>query len=148
MKLSKKLEPIAELLNSNILQELPLELFGIGPSDLLELLSEAAAKISSFINTIIEISRSHGMNVEQFYFSALRSYQEMHDNYFEDIEQAAEGFLNKLNLAAGERLDASRLKTLLEEEFGFTIKWFNQISRPNWLVCGRLCCRVSLMCCW
>ncbi|MBD0255410.1 MAG: helix-turn-helix transcriptional regulator, partial [Cytophagales bacterium] len=92
MKLGKKLEPITELLNSNILQELPLELFGIDLSNLLELLSDAPAKVSSFIHTIIEISRSYGMNVEQFYFSALRSYQELHDNYFPDIEAAADGF--------------------------------------------------------
>ncbi len=73
-------------------------MFGLEASDLLQLLSDAPAKVSSFINTIIEISRSYGMNVEQFYFSALRSYQEMHDSYFEDLEGAAAAFLKNIPL--------------------------------------------------
>ena len=92
LKLSKQLEPIAELLNSNILNELPLEIFGVEPSHFIELMSEAPAKISAFISTIIEISRNYDMRVEQFYFSVLRSYQEMYDNYFEDLEEAAQQF--------------------------------------------------------
>jgi hypothetical protein len=129
MKLGKKLEPITELLNSNILQELPLELFGIDLSNLLELLSDAPAKVSSFIHTIIEISRSYGMNVEQFYFSALRSYQELHDNYFPEIETAADAFLAKR--PAGEALDGERLLAMLEGEFGYRVSWFNDADRPD-----------------
>lgn len=131
MRLSKKLEPIGELLNSNILQELPLELFGLEATDLLQLLSDAPAKVSSFINTIIEISRSHGMNVEQFYFSALRSYQEMHDSYFEDIELAAEGFLSKQNLQPGERLDEFRLRSILTQECEYTFEPFSDTGKPE-----------------
>jgi transcriptional regulator with XRE-family HTH domain len=87
LKLNKKLEPISELLRSNFLTELPFEIFGISPADLLELLSDAPTKLSAFISTIIEIGRSYNMSVEQFYFAVLRSYQEMHDNYFPDIEE-------------------------------------------------------------
>jgi len=127
-KLSKKLEPIAELLNSNILQELPLELFGLEAADLLELLSSAPSRVSAFISTIIEISRSHGMNVEQFYFSALRSYQEMHDNYFEDIEAVAAGFLARHPDA---RIDTDWLLRTLETAYGYQIEWFAEAERPS-----------------
>lgn len=128
MRLNKKLEPIAELLNSNILQELPLDLFGIDAADLLELLSAAPARVSAFISTIIEISRSHGMNVEQFYFSALRSYQEMHDNYFADIEEEADAFLKTHPLHP---LTDDRLKNLLETEFSYRIEEFDETERPD-----------------
>lgn len=66
LKLNKKLEPISELLRSNFLTELPFEIFGISPADLLELLSDAPTKLSAFISTIIEIGRSYNMSVEQF----------------------------------------------------------------------------------
>ncbi|RIV23867.1 XRE family transcriptional regulator [Fibrisoma montanum] len=133
VKLSKQLEPIAELLNSNILSELPLNLFGIEPADLLDILSQAPSRVSAFISTIIEISRNYGMNVEQFYFSALRSYQELHNNYFEDIETVAADFIR--NHAGNEPLteppfDEGRLRRILEEEFSYRIDEFSEVDYP------------------
>ena len=94
LKLSKRLEePITQLSTSNVLSELPLDLFGIDRSTLLEMLSDAPTKVSAFIGTLIEIARNYNMSVEQFYLSALRTYQEMNDNSFEEIEQAAEAYL-------------------------------------------------------
>ncbi|WP_266366811.1 helix-turn-helix domain-containing protein [Tellurirhabdus rosea] len=130
MKLSKKLEPIAELLNSNILQEMPLDLFGLDAADLLELLSAAPSRVSAFISTIIEISRTHGMNVEQFYFSALRSYQELHDNYFEEIETVADHFLSENTLSKEMALAAGQLTDLLSHRFGYRIEPFEERERP------------------
>ncbi len=89
LKLDKKLAPLSGLLQSNILSELPLEIFGLEPRNLLELISDAPDKLNAFISTLIEISRHYNMKVESFYFSALRSYQQMYDNYFGDLEEAA-----------------------------------------------------------
>lgn len=86
LKLDRKLAPLADLLKSNILSELPLEIFGLEPRHILELISGAPDKLNAFISTLIEISRQYNMKVESFYFSALRSYQQMFDNYFEDLE--------------------------------------------------------------
>ncbi|WP_256366103.1 helix-turn-helix domain-containing protein [Flammeovirga sp. SJP92] len=96
LKISKKLGAISKLLNSNILQELPLDVFGLEPRNLLELMSDAPSKLSAFINTIVEISRNYNLTVENFYFSVLRSYQEIHDNYFEEVEIAAKEFRRKI----------------------------------------------------
>ncbi|CCH53052.1 hypothetical protein BN8_02115 [Fibrisoma limi BUZ 3] len=133
VKLSKQLEPIAELLNSNILSELPLELFGIEPADLLELLSQAPSRVSAFISTIIEISRNHGMNVEQFYFSALRSFQELHNNYFEDIESVAADFLSQHtgnNQPTEPPFGESSLRQILEAGYNYRIDEFTELDFP------------------
>lgn len=92
LKLEKRLGPLSELLQSNILNELPLEVFGISPHSLLELMSDAPSKLNAFIKTLLEISRNYDLSVENFYFSVLRSYQEMHENYFEEIERIADRF--------------------------------------------------------
>ncbi len=92
LKLEKRLGPLSELLQSNILNELPLEVFGISPHGLLELMSDAPSKLNAFIKTLIEISRNYDLSVENFYFSVLRSFQEMHENYFEEIERLADRF--------------------------------------------------------
>ncbi len=129
--LGKHLEPIEELLHSNILQELPLELFGIEPADLLRMLSEAPSKVSAFISTIIEISRNYGMNVEQFYFSALRSFQELHHNYFEEIEQAAAAFVNEYLKQSGPGFREDWLRNHLETVYGYRIETFDEAGRPE-----------------
>lgn len=131
LKLSKRLEPISELLSSNILTELPLELFGIDPANLLEILSDAPAKISAFVGTLIEIARNYNMSIEKFYFSALRTYQEMHDNYFEDIELEAEQFLKELEMPEEELIREAFLENILRNRYSYSIEYINEKSHPE-----------------
>ena len=131
LKLSKRLEPISELLNSNVLSELPLDLFGIDQSTLLEMLSDAPTKVSAFIGTLIEIARNYNMSVEQFYLSALRTYQEMNDNYFEEIEYAAEAYLAQKNISDDMVPDEQYLTDILQREYGYTIKPINEVTNPE-----------------
>jgi transcriptional regulator with XRE-family HTH domain len=98
LQLKKGLAPVSKLIHSKILQEFPLDVFGIDKSQLLELLSAAPVKLNAFISTLIEISRNYGLKVEDFYFSALRSYQEMQENYFQDIENAVDEFCKRSKL--------------------------------------------------
>ncbi|WP_337044575.1 helix-turn-helix domain-containing protein [Emticicia sp. 17c] len=131
LKLNKKLEPISELLHSNFLTELPFEIFGISPADLLELLSGAPTKLSAFISTIIEIGRNYNMTVEQFYFAVLRSYQEMHDNYFPELEDAVDQFLAENKISPDQQIDEFYLSNLLTDKYGFTIKYFDEEDYPH-----------------
>lgn len=121
LQLSKKLAPVTELINSNILQELPLEMFGIETADLIELLSNAPAKLSAFVSTLVEISRNYDMRVEHFYFSVLRSYQEMHENYFPELEEAAKAFKEKHGLSREGPVEAQQLASLLEQEYKYLL---------------------------
>ncbi len=130
LKLSKRLEPISELLSSNILTELPLELFGIDPANLLEILSDAPMKISAFVGTLIEIARNYNMSIEKFYFSALRTYQEMNDNYFEDLEQEAEKFLEERAVQPDILLDEFYLAEILRTEYNYQIETINEKINP------------------
>jgi transcriptional regulator with XRE-family HTH domain len=89
LQLDKSLLPLAELFKSDLLTSLPLEIFGIEPADLLDTLASTPSKISAFISTLVEMARNYNMSVEHFYYAVLRSYQEMHENYFEDLEDEA-----------------------------------------------------------
>lgn len=130
VKLSKKLEPIAELLDSNLLHELPLELFGLDAASLLDLLSNAPAKVAAFVSTLLEISRSYGMRVERFFFSALRTFQEMHDNHFDDLEAEAAAFLKQFNPTGG-AVDALFLETWLRTERRYVLEPFSDTTHPD-----------------
>lgn len=130
LKLSKKLEPISDLLRSKFLTEIPLELFGVDPSDLLELLAEAPSKVSAMISTFMDIGRSYNMSVERLYMAVLRTYQEMHDNYFEEIESEADRFLAEY--APGQsQVNEALLTNLLQSQYAYAIERYDRQSRPE-----------------
>ncbi|SOD82021.1 helix-turn-helix domain-containing protein [Spirosoma fluviale] len=131
LKLSKKLEPISDLLRSKFLTEIPLELFGIDPSDLLELLAEAPAKVSAMIRTFMDIALSYNMSVERLYLTMLRSYQEMHDNYFPDIEADADRFLAEFAPAPNQPVTELLLKNLLKTRYNIRLEQFDPLTQPE-----------------
>ncbi len=130
LKLSKKLEPISDLLRSKFLTEIPLELFGIDPSDLLELLAEAPAKVSAMIRTFMDIALTYNMSVERLYMTMLRSYQEMHDNYFPEIEADADRFLAEYT-ASGQAVSENLLVNLLKTKYDVQIVPFDPAEQPE-----------------
>ncbi|MDP5170714.1 MAG: XRE family transcriptional regulator [Bacteroidia bacterium] len=121
LKLSRKLTPIAELLNSGILESLPLEMFGLEISTLLDLISDAPTKINAFISTIIKVARNYEMTQENFYFAALRSYQEMHDNYFEDLEVEVDAFVEKYGIEVVPPISIPALEQVLCHHYQYSI---------------------------
>jgi XRE family transcriptional regulator, fatty acid utilization regulator len=131
LKVNKRLEPIAELLNSKILSQLPLEVFGIVPTDFIELMSEAPAQVSALITAITEISLNHNINLEQFYLSALRSYQEAHDNYFPDLEEAAQSFRKLFDISHTTSPNEKLLRDILQNTYEYNIEEFTAEQFPD-----------------
>ena len=129
LNLEKGLMPVEELLHSNALQNLPLELFGLDPSSIIELVSHDPIKISAFISTIVEIARNYEMSQESFYHSALRSYQELHENYFEDLEKEAKRFLEEVSFNVLGKKRVKNLSSYLEETHGYEIV-FRDFQKP------------------
>ena len=130
LKLNKKLEPIANLLNSNILSDLPLDVFGISAMSLLELMASAPAKLSAFINTIIQIGRNYDMTVSEFYFSVIRTYQEMHDNYFVDLEFEATKFICSHQLPKSPDACLKWCISHVTENYGYNVQYYDGVSKP------------------
>ena len=121
LKLNKKLQPVSDLLNSNFLNELPLDLFGLELNTLLELITHAPSRFNAFINTLIEIARNYEVEQEQFYFAALRSYQELNENYFEEIEDSVEEFCKTNELEKKPPVGRNQLYWILSEQYGYLI---------------------------
>ena len=51
----------------------------------------------------------------------MRSYQEAHNNYFEDIENQIEKFSETYQINLSKRVKSLDLEEILIEEFGYTI---------------------------
>jgi len=141
-ELTKEFAPLGELINSKFLNDLPLDLFGIGMQPLVEIISSAPAKVNAFISALLEIARVYALREEHFYFAALRAYQELRDNYFEEIEQAASDFVREYHLPNNGGVSFEMLRSLLEKKHGYTIlpngldayeplNWLRSVFNPN-----------------
>ena len=121
LKANKKLKPIIDLFTSDFFKAYPLEMFGINPAKLMELFSQETDKFNAFVSTILKMTRSYQVSQENFYKAALRSYQDMHDNYFEDLEQAVKKFRKEFKIKSKVPYTTKELEKLLEKHYGITI---------------------------
>ena len=122
LKLDNNLAPIGEILKSGILKEIPLDIFGIQENDLIDIIANAPAKVNAFISTIIEIAQHYNLSRESFFLAALRSYQEAHNNYFEDLEDKVIDFSRAFHIDINNKISLEELAAILKEEYGYTIK--------------------------
>ena len=93
--LGEKLHPLSGVLKSGILEEIPLDVFGLTPTGLLEMMSNEPEKISALFDTFVKIARRFDVKIEHLLLAAMRSYVEQNKNYFEDLERAAEAFRHR-----------------------------------------------------
>jgi transcriptional regulator with XRE-family HTH domain len=121
LKLDNQLNQLSDLLKSNALQEIPLELFGIKTSDLIGLMGDEPAKFSALLQTLLQVARNYDVRVEHFLLAALRSYQELHDNYFEELEEAARHFLTSHQWGNVPIIPFKDLQKLLQEDYNYQI---------------------------
>jgi XRE family transcriptional regulator, fatty acid utilization regulator len=119
--LPKNLAPVETLLQSNFLNELPLDLFGIDLAKVVEIIANAPLRVGAFISTLVELSRNYALREENFYFAALRSYLELHNNYFEDIEETVSQFVVQHDIPKTDIIPAAFLGSILEKKLGYTL---------------------------
>ena len=128
LKLDKNLAPIGEILQSKILKEIPLELFGIKESNLIDIVANAPAKVNAFISTIIEIAHHYNFSRESFFLASVRSFQEANNNYFDDLEQQVLKFSKAYQVDLKNSLSSKDLEEILIEEYGYVIN-DNELSK-------------------
>ena len=122
LQLKGFLAPLGQLLKSNFLNELPLDLFGIELNKVVNIIANSPQKVGAFISTLVELSRTYEFREDNFYFRALRAYQEMNLNYFQDIEDEIERFVVEFKVPIGSAVPAEFLEDILRKKFGYTVK--------------------------
>lgn len=121
-ELTKQFAPLGDLLRSNFLSELPLDLFGIELQQIVEIIARAPDRVNAFISAMLEIARVYSLREENFYFAALRAYQELRSNYFEEIEAEANEFARKNAIPDNGGVPYFLLANLLEKKFGCRVE--------------------------
>ena len=121
LKLTKNLTPIGDLLESNILEQLPLDHYGLDIHRLIVLMSHAPLQLSALVATLIEMAKSSEMSRSNFSRTALRTYKEFKDNYFDDLENAVEKFIKKYNIQIEAQINYETLSEILKTKFNYDI---------------------------
>ena len=117
----QSLSAVEDLLQSNFLNELPLDLFGIEMNKVVEIIANAPMRVAAFISTLVELGRNYALREENFYFGALRSYLELNNNYFDELEEAVRQFIKQNKVPTGHSLPDHFLAGLLEKKYGYKI---------------------------
>jgi len=121
LKLMRNLIPIEDFLESNILEQLPLDHYGIDINKLILLMANSSPQLSALIATFIEMAKNSELSQNNFSRTALRTFKEFNDNYFDDIESAVKKFLMENKIKAEHRIEFSRLKSILESKYKYEI---------------------------
>ncbi len=121
LKLTKNLAPFGELLESNLLKELPLDHYGIDVNKFLILMSKASFQLSALVSTMIEMAKSSELSQNNFSRTAIRTYKEFHENYFEELEEAVEMFCKKNDFYSVQPVKYFGLLKILKEKFHYEV---------------------------
>lgn len=121
IKLSPSLAYLETALASPLLREFPFEAFGLDVSHLLDLLTRVPDRASALLHALLEIARQYDMKEEHFLRAMLRSYQEIHDNHFPEIEDAAIRFGQEQGLTDRRPLTMADLRPIIERVFDYEI---------------------------
>ncbi len=121
IKLASSLTYLETILSSPLLSQFPFEEFDLEMADLVHLFTRAPDKASALLHAVLEIGRQYDMKEEYFLRAALRSYQEIHENYFEDLEDAASTFAARYQINGGLPLSLASLQDIIESTFGYQL---------------------------
>lgn len=131
LQLDDELNPITALLNSPLFNDFPLQQFGIGLPDVFDLVNDSPSKAGAFVRTLLEISRGYDMQVEHFLLASLRSYQKMHLNYFEELEDQAQGFRRQHGMEPSNNLSQEWLQSHLLDAYGCAVVYDDFSQKPD-----------------
>lgn len=122
LKINKNLTPVVQVLNLKIINDFLFETFGVDKGLLMSMMASAPTSLSALINSVFEIARNYNLQEEHFYFSCLRSFQEMNENYFSEIEQAVDAFRKSAAVNVKEPWHSKTYAQLLRSKFGYRIE--------------------------
>jgi transcriptional regulator with XRE-family HTH domain len=131
LKLNKNLAPVGQFLNLDVINDFLFETFGIDKGTLLNMVANEPVRVSAFINSIFEIARNYNLKQEHFFFLCLRSYQELNDNYFEDIEEAVASFIRENGFNNRPAVAVAQYEQALKEKFGYAVKCTDFADYPR-----------------
>lgn len=121
IRLAPSLTYLETILTSPLLQQFPFEEFDLEIGDLFNLFTRAPDKASALLHAVLEIARQYDVKNEHFLRAALRSYQQIHENYFGELEEAVSKFADRYSLRTELPITVETLEQIIHHEFGYEL---------------------------
>jgi transcriptional regulator with XRE-family HTH domain len=131
IRLDEELSPLSKFLASPVLHNFPYHLFGISPAQVVELITRQPVEASALVNALVGIAEQYNIGVEHLFRSALRSYQELHANYFPEIERAVDGFARETAINPDPTPTYDDLRQIIETRFDYRLDDRSLAKRPK-----------------
>ncbi|MFN8441589.1 MAG: helix-turn-helix transcriptional regulator [Caldilineaceae bacterium] len=119
--LAPSLADLETALASPLLHQIPFEEFGFTFSDLIDLLTRVPDRASALLHAILDVARQFNLKEENFLLAILRSYQEINDNHFPEIEEMAARFAKDFKLESEMPITLARLEEILHRDFSIRL---------------------------
>ncbi len=120
-KVDESLDPLTSIFQSSFLKDFPFEMFGIEQESLIDVFSHSPERAGALIRAFLEIIYGYDMRVEHWMFAALRAYQKMYGNYFEDLEQSAQDFLAHHGWKTKHTITMDQMHRVLQKEYKYIV---------------------------
>jgi transcriptional regulator with XRE-family HTH domain len=127
-RLESDFDELHSLISAPVIRDFPFAFFGISASDVVKLLARAPLEVTALIRTLNEVARQYDIGVEHLLHATLRSFLELTENGYPDIDVAAEGLARKL---AGSRNGAWERDTLRQWLFANGIATIDEETLAN-----------------
>lgn len=134
LQLGSELGPFSNLLQSDLLQQLPLETFGINRASLVELFAQEPANAASLVAAIRNTAQVAGFDMDLFNRQAIRAYKEMRKHHFSELESAVLDLCRTMSSKIPVNPNAEQLRNLLVEEFKYSIESGDFVSEGLYAV--------------
>jgi transcriptional regulator with XRE-family HTH domain/predicted transcriptional regulator len=131
IRLDEELSPLSKFLGSPVLHNFPYHLFGISPAQVVELITRQPVEAGALVNALVGIAEQYNIGVEHLFRSALRSYQELHANYFPEIEHAVDEFARESAINSDPTPAYSDLRQVIETRFDYRIDDLRLSRHPS-----------------
>ncbi len=130
IKLPQSLAHLETALSSTILMDFPFEEFGFEAGDIVNMLTRQPDKASALIHALIEIGRRYDVRESTFMRAALRSYQELNENYFPDLEEKAAELIKQYGFSKLP-ISCETIEQVLSDEFGIVADYDDLVTKPE-----------------
>ena len=120
-KLDREHNYLERFLHSPVMQKFPFELFGLTAHDLVSLVPDAPKEGNALVRALVDTARSYDMQIDNFLHTALRCYQEINENYFEDVEEEVDEFRKTHGWPQDQSVTCELLYDILRREYNFEI---------------------------
>lgn len=135
IRLPPSLTYLESALSSSVVQRFPFEEFGFEAGDLVNLLTRKPDRASALLHAVLDVARRYNLREEEFLRAALRSYQEIHENYFPELEDAVSRFVAESDknyaLEEGDSIKLATLEAMLRDTYDYTIDDTSLASTPE-----------------